>query len=163
METIYEERLSSNVTTGLFVALTLVFGALFAWRVLAVGFRFVPVVFLILSLLFLFYTINYRMLIVRFNEQGLLLRFGIIPWRIPFSNMQSCGLDEVVINRIGGAGIHFMLLDKRYRANYNFLDLPRVLVRLKERQGLVWDVSFSTRQPDEVMHIIQEKAVDRTA
>lgn len=157
MATIYEERLSSNITTGLFAALTAIFGALFAWRVRAAGFRFVPVLFLSISLVFLFYSFNYRELIIRFSERALLLKFGIFSWRIPFDSIESCALDEVVASRLGGAGIHFMLLDKRYRANYNFLEYPRVLVRLKRRHGLVWDVSFTTRRPEEVMRIIQER------
>jgi hypothetical protein len=57
--------------------------------------------------------------------------------------------------RLGGAGIHFMLINKRYRASFNFLEHSRVVIALKRKVGPVRDISFSTRQPDEVLRLIQ--------
>lgn len=48
-----------------------------------------------------------------------------------------------------------MTVRGRYRASFNFLEHPRVAVQLKRKRGLVRDVSFSTRQPDEIVRIIE--------
>jgi hypothetical protein len=58
--------------------------------------------------------------------------------------------------RYGGAGIHWMMVHGRYRASFNFLEYPRVVVRFKQKRGLVQDVSFSTRQPEEVIRCIEQ-------
>jgi hypothetical protein len=60
--------------------------------------------------------------------------------------------------RMGGAGIHFMSIRKRYRASFNFLEHPRVVIAFKRKAGLVRDISFSTRHPDDVLRRIQEAA-----
>jgi hypothetical protein len=38
---------------------------------------------------------------------------------------------------------------------FNFLEYPRVVLALKQRKGLVRDIAFSTRRPQEVMRLIQ--------
>jgi hypothetical protein len=57
--------------------------------------------------------------------------------------------------KYGGAGIHFMLIHKRYRVSFNFLEHPRVVIALKRKAGWVRDVSFSTCQPNELIQLIQ--------
>jgi hypothetical protein len=57
---------------------------------------------------------------------------------------------------MGGAGIHFISVRGRYRVSFNFLEHPRVVIALKKKRGLVRDVSFSTRHPDEVLQLIRE-------
>jgi len=57
---------------------------------------------------------------------------------------------------MGGAGIHFMMIRKRYRASFNFLEYPRVVIALKRKVGPVQDISFSTRRPDDVLRLIRE-------
>ena len=44
-----------------------------------------------------------------------------------------------------------MTVHKRYRVSFNFLEYARVRISLKEKRGLVRDVSFSTRDPEGVM------------
>lgn len=61
--------------------------------------------------------------------------------------------------RMGGAGIHFMSIRKRYRASFNFLEYPRVVIAFKRKVGPVQDISFSTRQPEKVIRLIQEAAI----
>jgi hypothetical protein len=50
-----------------------------------------------------------------------------------------------------------MMVNERYRASFNFLEYPRVVVALKRKRGPVQDVSFSTRQPEPVMSLIQPR------
>ena len=121
---LYTESLTSNRTTALFAALTLLFLGLFLWLrsmaeigcLAALSFGF--------CLFFLFYTLNYRRLRIRFSVESLILRFGLFFWEIPVENIQSCSLDRISLWRIGGAGIHFSSYAGRYRAMFNFLEYP---------------------------------------
>jgi hypothetical protein len=74
---------------------------------------------------------------------------------MPLHNIEVCFPDTTSLWRIGGAGIHFTPLHGRYRAMFNFLAHPRLVVALKVKQGWVRDVAFSTRHPDEVLRLIQ--------
>jgi Ca2+/Na+ antiporter len=154
---IYHERVTSKRTEGLFLALTILFFLLLIWRVNAGSLDILAAVFFCLFGFFLFYSVNYRTLIVRLTSESLKLTFGIFTWTVPLDNVEECRLDDIpVLMRMGGAGIHFMSIRKRYRASFNFLEYPRVVVALKRKAGLVRDVSFSTRRPDDVLRSIRE-------
>ncbi len=51
-----------------------------------------------------------------------------------------------------------MTIRRRYRASFNFLEYPRVVIAFKRKVGPVQDISFSTRRPDELLPLIQEAA-----
>ncbi|MGD9028718.1 MAG: hypothetical protein PVG25_02785 [Anaerolineae bacterium] len=161
---IYEEKLSSNRTEALFIGLTILFLLLLIWRVSAVSLDVLAVVFLCLSVLFLFYAVNYRTLVIRLTPASLVLKFGIFPWTVSLDNVEAASLDDVpFLMRMGGAGIHFMSIRGRYRASFNFLEYPRVVIAFKTPVGLVRDISFSTRQPGEVIRLIREVMSGRGA
>lgn len=160
---IYEEKVTSRRTTALFVALMLLFLSLSVWRGLAAGLGPLAIVFFCIFCFFLFYALNYRTLIIRITRESLILTFGIFTWTIPLEHIAACALDDVSLWRIGGAGIHFTWIRRRYRAMFNVLEYPRVVVALKERRGLVWDIVFSTTRPDAVMGIIAGAATERGA
>ena len=148
----YYEKLSSKKTEWLFLALTALFLLLFIWRVYVSEWNALALIFLVLSCFFLFYSINYRTLAIRITSESIKLSFGIFTWTVPLDNIESCSIDEIpVMMKYGGAGIHFMLVNKRYRASFNFLEHPRVVVSFKRKAGPVQDISFSTRQPEEVL------------
>lgn len=155
---VYEEKLSSSRTEVLFLGLTAVFLALFLWRVSALGLDVLGIVLLVLCAMFLFYSVNYRTLIIRISPDSLILKFGVFAWTIPFDNIEECRADDSIpaSRYYGGAGIHFMFVRGRYRASFNFLEYPRVVIVLKRKKGSVRDVSFSTRQPSEVIRILQK-------
>lgn len=157
---IYTERLSSPRTQALFIALTLLFGVLLAWRVTARGLDGLAIAFLCLSSLFLFYTVNYRTLSITLTAQALKLKFGLFSWTIPLGNITNCQPDQNIpaYKRNGGAGIHFMSVGGRYRASFNFLEYPRLVIAFKRKAGPVVDISFSTRQPEELIRLIQAAA-----
>ncbi len=158
---LYDEQLSSSWTTALFIFLTVVFLGLSIWRLTGAKLDLLAGVLLFFSLFFFFYVINYRTLIIRLTHENLKLKFGIFTWTIELDNIESCRLDDIAgLMRYGGAGIHFMLIRKRYRASFNFLEYPRVVITLKQKVGLVRDISFSTRQPDKVLRFIQEAILD---
>jgi len=154
---IYNERVSSSRTEALFLALTILFFLLLIWRVTAGSQDVLAAVFFCLFSLFFFYSVNYRTLTIRLTSESLKLTFGIFTWTVPLDNVEECCLDAIpILMRLGGAGIHFMSIRKRYRASFNFLEHPRVVVAFKRKEGLVRDISFSTRRPDDVLRLIQE-------
>lgn len=154
-ELLYHERLASNRTEALFVALTVLFSSLCAWRQKSRGLDKLAFLFLGLSGLFAFYSLNYRTLIIRLTSKSLALTFGLFTWTVPLENIADCRLDEVPpLQRMGGAGIHFMMVHNRYRASFNFLEYPRVVCAFSNKMGPVQDLSFSTRRPDDVLRLL---------
>jgi Ca2+/Na+ antiporter len=154
---IYNERISSKKTEALFLALAILFFLLFLWRAAVSGPEFLAAIFFLLFIVFLFYSVNYRTLIVRFTADSLKLGFGVFSWAVPLENIATCSLDELpALKRLGGAGIHFMSIRKRYRASFNFLEYPRVVIAFKKAVGPVRDISFSTRRPEVVVRLVQE-------
>jgi hypothetical protein len=161
---IYTEELTSPKTQALFIGLTALFGALAAWRVKAGRASRLAHMFLFFAALFLFYVLNYRTLVIRLTPAALKLKFGLFTWTVPLDNVASCGRDELPASqRLGGAGIHFLVVRQRYRVSFNFLEYPRVVVALKNPAGPVRDVSFSTRRPDEVIQHIGALAMGLTS
>ena len=160
-EFIYDESLSSSRTTALFVFLMLIFLLLLLWRMNTAGLDFLSIIFLFFSGIFLFYSLNYRKLTIRLTPDVLQLTFGIFHWAVPMDNVESCKLDDPSpFKKYGGAGIHFMFVDGRYRASFNFLEYPRVVTALRGKRR-VRDISFTTRQPDEVLRLIHKAAAAR--
>jgi hypothetical protein len=156
-EFLYSERLSSKKTLLLFATLTVLFLAFALWRMDARGMDALAIALFVFSAFFLFYSINYRTLLVRLTSESLQLKFGIFLWTVPLDNVASCQLDELpALMKYGGAGIHFMMIRDRYRASFNFLEYPRVVVAFKRKRGLVWDISFSTQRPEEIIRLVGE-------
>jgi hypothetical protein len=154
-EITYSEKVKSTGTSLLFLCLSALFFLLFFWRISAVGWKFFTGLWLGLGIVFLFYTINYRILNIKLTGTHLRLRFGIVPWRTQLSNIQSVRLDDSPpLIKFGGAGVHFAFVNGKYRAFYNFLEYPRILVSFKNKQGLVQELVFTTRQPDKLMEIL---------
>ena len=154
---IYNETLSSARTHSLFVTLTIVCLSLSTWRWFVSGLSAWSVVLTIFFAFFLFYSLYYRALKIRITPETLQLTFGIITWKVAISNIKSCHIDETSMWRIGGAGIHFTWLKGKYRAFWNFLEYPRVVVSLNKKHGAVHEIAFSTKQPEQVMKIIQSR------
>lgn len=153
---VYEEKISSHKTTVLFIVLTIFFFMLSAWRWITRSLDTLACVLLCFSVLFLFYSLNYRTLVIQIFPTFLKLRFGLFAWTESLENIEDCLPDELpALLRYGGAGIHFMNVAGRYRANFNFLQYPRVVVRLRKKRGLVRDLSFSTQQPEEILRHIR--------
>lgn len=153
----YHERVSSKKTGALFLTLTVLSFLLFGWRVIAVNLDLIAAVLFGLACLFLFYTLNYRILDIRLNAEFLQLQFGVLSWRVPLENVAQAELDHVPgLKRMGGAGIHFYSVGGRYRASFNFLEHPRVVIAFKKKVGPVQELSFSTSRPGELLKGIQD-------
>jgi Ca2+/Na+ antiporter len=160
---LYHERVTSNRTEALFLTLTILFLSLLVWHVSVASLDVLAVVFFCFFVLFLFYSLNYRTLIIHLTSESLKLTFGIFTWTVALDNIEACTLDDIpVFMRMAGAGIHFMIIRRRYRASFNFLEYPRVAIAFKRKEGLVRDISFSTRRPDDVLRLIQEAVSAKT-
>ena len=157
-EAIYEERVSSRRTEALFVGLALLFLGLFIVRASRSGLGYLAAVFLLLFCFFLFYAVNYRTLIIFITPKALDLRFGVFSWRVPWDAVAHWYLDDTSIWRVGGAGIHFTMIRRRYRVFFNFLEHPRVVLELTKSRGPVRDVAFSTRRPAELLDAVAARA-----
>lgn len=152
---IYHEKISSIKTSTLFLGLMLAFLILAVFHWMSAGVDWLTIVLFILFGIFLFYVLNYRVLVIEITVRAISLRFGIFIWTIPMSNIAYCQVDEIpAFLRLGGAGIHFMFVRGRYRASFNFLEYPRVVIAFKKKAGLVRDISFTTRQPEAVIKTI---------
>jgi Ca2+/Na+ antiporter len=161
---IYAEKLSSNRTEALFLALTLLFLWLLLWRVSTGGLDILAAAFVCLFVVFLFYTVNYRQLAIRLTSESVKVTFGVFTWTVPLDNIEEAGLDELPwLLKWGGAGIHFMFVRGRYRVSFNFLEHARVVIAFKRKQGPVRDLSFSTRRPEHILRLIQEAVAAQTA
>ena len=160
---IYEERLSSNRTLALFASLMILFLILLVWRISTESPDILSAAFLLFFIFFLFYSVNYRTLIIRLSPISLKLKFGIFTWTIPLDNIGEVSHDDLpILMRYGGAGIHFMMIRRRYRASFNFLEHHRVVITLIRKAGIVRDISFSTRHPDDVIRLLQNAAATRS-
>jgi hypothetical protein len=157
---LHAERLSSKKTEALFLGLALATLLLALWRQSVAGGTLATLLFAGF-LFFLFYALNYRTLTIRLTRDELRLRFGLFRWTISLDNVERCFLDETSLRRVGGAGIHFSSFEGRYRAMFNFLEYPRVVVALKQKRGPVREVAFSTREPEEIVALIRELATRR--
>ena len=163
-DNIYEERLSSSKTEVLFIGLTLFFLILSIWRLNVDSLGFINLVLLFLSLFFFFCSVNYRILVIHLSSDSLSLKFGIFTWTIQLDNIEDYCLDDLpMLMKYGGAGIHFMLIRGRYRASFNFLEYPRVVIALKRKACLVRDISFSTRRPNEVIQHLKDAISAKSA
>jgi Ca2+/Na+ antiporter len=154
---VYTERVSSNKTAALFLALMTLFLSLLLWRVNVASWDVLAVIFLCFFVIFFFYSLNYRTLVIYLTSKSLKLKFGIFTWVVPLDNVEECCIDEIpLLMRMGGAGIHFMFIRKRYRASFNFLEYPRVVATFKRKVGPVRDISFSTRRPEDILQFLRE-------
>jgi Ca2+/Na+ antiporter len=162
---VYEEKISSSRTEALFIGLAATFLVLSTWRMSVTGLDALGIVFLLFFVLFVFYCLNYRILIIRITQDSLKLKFGLFTWTTPPEDIGEIRPDDDIpaLKKFGGAGIHFMFVRGRYRASFNFLEYPRVVVALKKKRGSVQDVSFSTRNPSHVIRLLRDAASARPA
>lgn len=154
-EVLYEESLHSKVTSGLFIALTLLFLVLFSFLLLINALNILILICFCLFLFFLFYTLNYHTLTICITPHAVKLTFGIFNRATNMDNIVDCHIDEVSTWRIGGAGVHFTRMQGKWRAMFNFLEYQRIVLTLNK--GRIREIVFSTQRPEEVLRIIEQK------
>ena len=151
----YLETLTSRRTFDLFAVLTFISMMFLFWRWSRHQLDGWTIAYLVIFLFFLFSTFNYQTLNINLTQEVLTLKFGLFRWTVPVENIAACQIDVLpLFMRYGGAGVHFMLIDGRYRASFNFLEYPRIVVSFKRMVGPVKDLSFSTQNPEEIIRLI---------
>jgi membrane protein YdbS with pleckstrin-like domain len=156
----YSEKLTSVKTEALFIVLMLLPFSLLSWALASSGNRILIIICAFFFLVFLFYSVNYRILKIKLTQDKLMLKFGLFRWIVPIANIENCCLDNIpMLKRLGGAGIHFIVVNDRYRASFNFLEYPRVVIALKNKVGPVSDISFSTQHPEDLIQLIKGSLV----
>ena len=59
----------------------------------------------------MFYSLNYRVLVISLIFEALNLTFGVFTWKVPLDNIAGSRLDEIpFFMRMGRAGIYFMTM-----------------------------------------------------
>jgi hypothetical protein len=86
---VYTEKITSKRTEAIFLGLMILFILLLLWRLNAQNWDILGIVFACISILFLFYSLNYRALIIRLYPNALKLTFGIFSWTVPMGNVES--------------------------------------------------------------------------
>jgi len=155
----YYEEVRSFKTSLLFLFLSAVFSTFFIKRVLTLGYReniAFSTVLLFFSIFFGLYVLNYWTLKIIITDKKIQLNFGLIRWRSDLSNVKAVEMDDSPpVIKYGGAGVHFAYVRGMYRAFFNFLEFPRILITYQEKQGLVQGLVFTTRNPEKVIKIIK--------
>jgi hypothetical protein len=99
-------------------------------------------------------TINFIRLTIRITPQNISMAFGIFRHTIPWENIDNCFLDQSSAMAYGGWGIHLIRVDGKWRQGYT-LGSPRVVLSLVE--GRFRELSFTTKNPEKVMELINEQ------
>ncbi len=66
---VYEEKITSRRTEALFVSLTILFLLLLVWHLNTAGMEILSIILFFFCGLFLFYSLNYRALIIRLTPE----------------------------------------------------------------------------------------------
>jgi hypothetical protein len=94
-------------------------------------------------------------LTIRISPESIAVGYGRITRQIPWENVESCYLDETSAIYYGGFGIRFARIRGKWRMVYNIIGTPRVVLSLKA--GRFREFVFSTKNPEEVLRIINDR------
>ncbi|MEF8833204.1 MAG: hypothetical protein V5A66_06800 [Candidatus Thermoplasmatota archaeon] len=152
----YEETVFSKWMTLLLGSITTIFLLIWSYDIF-VGWSWSdPLLrwfWLGMFLFFLAFTANFSKLKIKINTQGLTVGYGIARKKIPWERVEDCHIDEKSALRYGGWGIRFTRVSGKWRTAYNVVGGSRVVVSLNE--GLIREVAFSTKNPEEVKEVIE--------
>ena len=150
---VYFERI---LFREMFIALGLIAGWLAISVVWGDGAIFLPTPFFVFLILLLVAILtNFSRLTIRMSPENITVGYGRITRQIPWENIESCYLDETSAIFYGGFGIRFARIRGKWRLVYNIMSTPRVVLALKS--GGFQEFVFSTKNPDEVMNLINDR------
>lgn len=150
---VYFERI---LFREMFIALGLIAGWLAISVIWGGGAIFPPTPFhAFLILLLVAILVNFSRLTIRMSPENITVGYERITRQIPWENIESCYLDETSAIFYGGVGIRFARIRGKWRLVYNIIATPRVVLSLKA--GRFQEFVFSTKNPDEVLSIINDR------
>jgi len=118
--------------------------------------------FIILLLLFCgisFFIAETRRLKVIIDAESITVSFGILRYRLPWNRINGYRLDYQPGKKYGWGGIHIAGVDGKHMLIYKAKDHP--IVTLDLNTGRFRRFAFSTRYPDAVADIIQQKITEQ--
>jgi len=109
--------------------------------------------YLIMFLVFLFFTLNFSVLSISVGENEILVGYGISRRKYPFSGINGVRRDTASAISYGGWGIRITSIEGRSRLAYTVPRLPRIVISL---DGFRFDeFVLSTRNPEDLITIIE--------
>lgn len=155
---IYEEKVMSKVTTvtlGFFAA-CLLFLFLYQNLIGPVGTRPAPDWLILGMFLFILcVAINFSKLTISMTQESMCVAYGIFKRNIRWVDIEECFFDTISEIRYGGWGIRFVKAGGKWRLVYSVFGGARVVLKLKK--GRFNEFAFSTKNPEEVIKIINQK------
>jgi len=155
---VYEEKIFSKWTAGIFAFVIAGFLFLLVYQILVgpIGSRPAPNwFFLFMILLFVVTVINFSRLAIRISPQFISVSYGMFEHKISFENVEKCYLDKTPAIQYWGWGIRIARIKGKWRLVYNVPRGPRVVLSM--RKGRFKEFVFSTKNPAEVMKIIRAR------
>jgi hypothetical protein len=142
----YDEKIYCKLTTGLLIFRCILMLFLFLFMTLIEP-PAPPILacFLLVFLLFLRTTINFRRLTIRATSQSLNVGYGILKSTILWENIEDCYLDTASAISYGGWGIRIAKVEGRWKLVYNVLRIPRGVLSLDK--GRFGELVISTKNP----------------
>ena len=159
----YRETVSFPVAWGvfgLFMALSILFLVLFAYKLTAgpIGSDPAPSWFyLVMWLLFKaigLLMLNFTKLTISISSRAVRVGFGNIRYSLPWSNIAGCHPDTASGLSYGGWGIRIARIEGKWRLGYTVIGASRVVLQLNE--GRFSEIAFSTNDPDGICRIVEK-------
>jgi hypothetical protein len=109
-------------------------------------------VMFILMLVVTFVVANFRVLVIRINDQSVTVAYGLMKRTIPWGDIEASFPDNSPPLRYGGWGARITRVGGTWRLAFNVIGAPGVVLRL--RKGRAREFMFSTKNPEQVLDII---------
>ena len=100
-------------------------------------------------------TTNFTRLTISMTPDAITVAYGRFKYTIPWYKIEGCYLDKNPGIAYGGWGIRISKAKGKSVLVYSVIGSPRVILELKE--GRFRQFAFSTKHPEEVMAIVQQK------
>ena len=110
----------------------------------------------VLMLAVTFLVTNFRVLSIRITEQSVTVAYGLIKRTIPWGDIESGFRDESPVFGYGGWGARIARVEGRWRLAFNVIGASGVVLRL--RKGRIREFMFSTKNPEQVLDIINRQS-----
>jgi len=95
---------------------------------------------------------NLKVLTISINESLIKVAYGRISYSITFENIETATIDTNPGILYGGWGIRLAKIGGESALIYNVISKPRVILKL--RSGRFKQFAFSTKQPEEIIQLI---------
>ena len=161
---LYEEDLPFpliTVVTAVILLIALLMLALFLVQLIAgpIGNTPAPDWYYLVMFIFMsattFLIANFRVLVIRITGQSVTVAYGLIKRTILWDDIEAGFADDSSWLGYGGWGARIARIEGRWRLAFNVIGASGVVLRL--RKGRVREFMFSTKNPQQVLDIINRQ------